>query len=134
MSELVKSCFDCKAVCCKHGPGPHRSLPPEEYLENFGTEDAYNTKCMALSEDGKCTIWGTKDFPHVCRVHVCNQKIFTPQELKEISQVDDEYECPNCEVSWTRGYDKDGTFIRECEICGHKTEWKGKVVSRGKRI
>lgn len=133
MSELVNSCFECKSVCCKHGPGPYRSLPPEDYLENFSTTEAYNTKCMALGDDNKCTLWGTKDFPHVCRTHVCNQRIFTKEELKKIEEVDDR-ECPNCGCEWTLNYKKGKNWYHECEACGHLIQWEAKVAKRGKCI
>lgn len=130
---LVNSCMECKAVCCQHGPGPHKPLSPEDYLENFSTPEAYNTKCMALSEDGKCTLWGTPDFPHVCRTHVCNQKIFTKKELSEIESVDDR-ECPNCNCEWTKMIDKGSTVKWVCEICDYEIEWKSKVLKRGKNV
>ena len=129
---LVSSCFECKAICCKHGPGPYQPLAPEEYLENFGTSDAYNTRCMALDDEGKCSIWGTPKFPHVCRTHVCNQRIFSKEELKAIDEVED-MECDNCSAEWTRGYFKDNKFHRECEVCGHLQSWKKEVVKRGKK-
>ena len=129
---LVNSCGECKAICCQHGPGPYLPLEPEEYLENFSTSEAYNTKCMALDDSGRCSLWGTPKFPHVCKTHVCNQRIFTPKELENIEQVD-ERECPNCGCEWTLFKGKGNSWENECEICGHTIEWKGRMVKRGKK-
>jgi hypothetical protein len=110
-----------------HGPGPHKILPPEEYLENFGTSDAYNTKCVAFSDEGKCNLWGTAEFPLACRTHVCNVKIFTKKELDDIERVDEDRECPKCETPWMLGKwgDRKKTeWVDTCENCGHTHMWK----------
>ena len=89
---------------------------------------------MALSDEGRCTLWGTPDFPMVCRIHVCNQKIFTKKELSEIEDIE-ERDCPNCNAEWMKTRFKSGNMATwECEICGYELEWKGKVVKRGKTI
>ena len=84
---MINSCKDCKSVCCKTGPGPYDALPPREYLDNFGDISAYNTKCMALSNEGGCNLWGTPQFPIECRVYVCQTRSFTKKELSDIEHV-----------------------------------------------
>lgn len=133
INSLVTSCKDCKTVCCKTGPGPHRKKTPEEYLENFGTVEAYNTKCMALGEDNLCTLWGTPDFPVECRTYICQSRYFSHEELKTINQVDEDFECTNCGMQWVLGKFVGSDWIHECENCGMKVRWKKKIEKRGKK-
>lgn len=130
---LIKSCSDCKAICCKTGPGPYKILSPNEYLEGFGTFEAYNTRCAAIGENNECTLWGTDQLPLECRIHVCNSKEFSKKELQTIENVY-ERECQNCESQWVIIYDtKDDKTIEECEACGHKFEWTMKPIKSKKK-
>lgn len=115
---MITSCQDCKTNCCKIGPGPYRKLSPVDYLENFGTISAYNTKCTALKDDGTCNLWGTSKFPDECRTYVCQVRSFTKNELAAIRKVDwkptmepgaDRYK--KCEVR--RGQGNDNEVLKE---------------------
>ena len=129
---MISSCSDCEVPCCQTGPGPHKNLPPDDYLENFGDAEAYNTKCIALTADGGCNLWGTPDFPHACRVYVCQTRSYTKDELEKIDEVIDR-ECPNCKSPWMVGKFISKDYHDSCEICGYLGKWKKEVVSRGKR-
>jgi hypothetical protein len=121
---MISSCKDCKSICCKTGPGPHKPLMPDEYLENFGTTDAYNTKCVALKDDGLCSLWGSAKFPMECRTYVCQSRTFKPAELKKIDTVYDR-ECSNCDAEWQYLVNhKDGSWAQECPVCGKKYEYE----------
>ena len=122
---LVDSCSECQQVCCKTGPGPYKILSPEDYLENYNLTEAYNTKCAALTSRGRCSVWGTKDFPIACRVHVCTNRKFTKEELWKIEQVEDRA-CSNCGASYVLLYHdkKLGHWIEECENCRHNFGWE----------
>ena len=122
--KLVKSCSECKQICCKHGPGPYKLLTPEAYLENYNTTDAYNTQCAALTKDGRCSVWGTADFPIECRTHVCTNRIFTSIELSTIDCVDERV-CEQCGASYTLLFEgaNDNEYIVECESCGYEYKW-----------
>lgn len=123
---LVSSCEDCKQKCCQFGPGPYKILAPEKFLENYNYADAYNTKCAALTSDGRCSVWGTEDFPIACRVHVCTNRSFTEEELKKIDQVNHERECDECDASYVLTYydEKIKAWVDECESCSNKIGWK----------
>ena len=84
---MIDSCKDCKSICCKTGPGPFEELEPEDYLDNFGTTDSYNTKCSALDKDDKCELWGTSDFPLECRTYVCQNRSFSKEELDTLNKL-----------------------------------------------
>lgn len=130
---MINSCSECTSICCKHGPGPHVPLSPQEYLENFGTTDAYNTKCMALTDENKCSLWGTPSLPTECRTYVCQSKLFTKEQIKRINDVE-ERKCLNCGSEWTLMYETTkGNWINECEVCDFKINWKGTSIKKGKR-
>lgn len=131
--DLINSCLECKTVCCKHGPGPHLPLEPETYLENFGEPEAYNTKCIALTDDNECSLWGTPSLPVECRQYVCHVKNYTEEELDTIDDIV-ERECPNCGCKWQiLTAQKGNDWVEECEVCGHRLKWKGIIEKRGKR-
>ena len=121
---MIKSCKDCSGVCCKTGPGPHEAIPPHDYLGSFGGTYVYNKKCDRLSDDNKCGLWGTKDFPEECRVYVCQNRQFTKRELHLIDNVVN-IECENCGCEWGIGeYKDDGDiYVNSCEVCGWKNTW-----------
>jgi hypothetical protein len=127
---LVSDCSKCKSICCKHGPGPHKKLTPEEYLGSFGELEAYNTQCMALTEDNKCSLWGTPNLPQECRVYVCQSKVYTDAQLKKISSVL-ERECPNCKSAWMLGTDNKAGWKDTCEICGYEQQWSHSTKKKG---
>ena len=82
---MIDSCKDCQNNCCKTGPGPHRIVPPKQYVSMFGDFSAYNTRCAALSStDERCTIWSKEDFPDDCKNYVCHLRSFTKEELRNI--------------------------------------------------
>ena len=121
---MIRTCKSCKSKCCEHGPGPYKLVAPEVYLENFGTAEAYNTKCIAMSSKGHCKLWKTKEFPQECRTYVCQSRTFSKLELKKILAVV-EHDCPKCGCSWMLYTKKpDGSMVKEhCEACGHKALW-----------
>jgi len=129
---MISSCSECTVSCCQTGPGPHKSLPPDEYLENFGDSAAYNTKCIAFVPGVGCNLWGTPEFPQACRVYVCQTRSYTPQELKRISDVIDR-ECPSCGCEWLIGSYIGKEYHDSCEVCGHVTHWKRDTVTKGSK-
>lgn len=120
---MYNSCNTCKSNCCRHGKGPYKLLPPEEYLENYGAFEAYNTKCLALDDKGRCRLWGTAELPQECRTFVCTSKVYTKEQLSIISNVEEE-SCPNCDAKWliVEKLDKN-VWEKRCEICGLIEEW-----------
>jgi len=133
--KLVKSCVQCKSNCCKLGPGPYKTLKPEDYLENFADPQGWNTKCDGLTEDLKCRYWGTPKLPVECRTFVCNNKLFSKKDLKLIDDVDEDYPCIHCGMQFTIGEwnTKTKSWDRWCEACGWRMEWHGKVVKDSNR-
>ena len=129
---MINNCADCKQKCCQTGPGPHKLLSPEDYLENFNTVESYNTKCAALDNNGNCSVWGTNDFPIECRTHVCTNRSFTERELSDIENVFDR-ECSNCNASYVLMLENDGRFTEYCENCGHAFDWVKQVIQKGKK-
>ena len=130
---MIKSCLECTNKCCFVGPGPYEALPAEEYLENFGTTESYNTKCESLGDDGLCKLWGTPDFPQECRTYVCQTREYSEAEMRHIDAFDEERECDMCgsnliyckevaekDIEEININDK-WTFV--CEACGHEEEW-----------
>lgn len=138
---MIKSCSECKVKCCKTGPGPYEVLPPEEYLENFGTTDAYNTKCQELKPNGMCGIWGTPDFPLECRTYVCQTRKYSKEELDHIDAFQEDLECETCGSALIYAkevkdsVDDDHTVGRTwtliCETCGQTDEWQLTKASKG---
>ena len=128
---MITSCKDCEVPCCATGPGPHKNLAPEEYLENFGDVAAYNTKCIALTAEGSCNLWGTADFPQACRVYVCQTRSYTKEELLKIDKVIDR-ECPSCSSRWLLRNFSGKDYEDICEVCGYQSRWIQKVLSEGK--
>jgi len=129
---MIKSCEECEVPCCQTGPGPHQNVAPEDYLENFGDHASYNTKCIALTAEGACNLWGTSDLPMACRVYVCQSKSYTKLELEQIDEVF-ERECPNCGSEWLRGRFEGKNYIDICEMCGYEASWNKETISKGKR-
>jgi len=127
---MIKSCEECNMPCCKTGPGPYASFSPEVYLENYATVESYNTKCIALSSDHKCNLWGTPDLPMECRNYICQTRQYSKSELEIIADVNDR-ECPNCGCSWTIGSLQKNIFIDKCEICGYSAIWTKSDVASG---
>lgn len=130
---MIKSCKSCRNSCCRTGPGPYTLVTPEEYLENFSTTDSYDTQCMALGEDGKCTLWGQTNFPVECRVHICTHREFSKLELETIDQVDECRSCKKCEASYVllvpQGPDEDDCdWLEKCENCGYTFLWARKEL------
>jgi len=126
--KMISSCKDCTNTCCKVGPGPYHSVRPEEYLEDFGEAAAYNTKCLALSNDNTCTLWGTPQFPHECRVYVCQNRSYTKEEIEDIDKVE-EWECSECESAWMYvDNEPDGSNIYTCPSCGYVAKWSKEVI------
>lgn len=121
---MIKSCSDCTNVCCRTGAGPYKLLSPNDYLENFGTSESYNTQCAALDKNNKCSIWGTKEFPTECRTHVCSNRSFTRKELLAMDRVDHERDCSKCGASYILSYIKNNQWRYECENCGYKYAWQ----------
>lgn len=116
---MIDSCSDCKTICCKHGPGPWKKLPPKEYLSNYGIADSYNTQCEKLVNGG-CSIWDKPEFPVECRAHICHVRKFSKKELKQIRTVA-EIACFHCDRDWTyltpiKGSDK---YLQKCDCCGN---------------
>lgn len=126
---MIKSCRQCQKKCCKTGPGPYKKLPPEEYLENFGHTDAYNTQCEALTDNGMCSIWKSPEFPIECRTYVCQSREYSQEELDTIENVIEDMECLKCERPYVLitgdGKDSDGNpwYSYECEGCGYEWTW-----------
>jgi len=124
---------DCKQNCCKYGPGPYKVLTPEEYFQNFCYAQAYNTRCIHLTNRNKCKIWGTKNLPSECRSHVCHNKKYSKEELELLKCMIDEdltdYPCPTCGCKWYFFNEKKETFW--CEICNTKWQYIIKVSNEG---
>jgi len=120
---MIRTCKSCKNVCCKTGPGRYRLVDPATYLENFGTSEAYNTKCMALDHKDRCRLWGTKDFPQECRTYVCQSRSYSLAELAKIESVEDR-KCPQCGCEWMLYAEVDSKIIESCEACGHAGIWR----------
>jgi len=129
---MITSCQECGVPCCQTGPGPYKNISPEDYLENFGDHSSYNTKCIALTEEGKCNLWGTTDLPMACRVYVCQTKQYSKIELQHIDEVF-ERECPTCGCEWLRGKFQGKEYIDTCEICGYVGKWSRELINRGKQ-
>jgi len=129
---MISSCKECEVPCCQTGPGPHKNITPEDYLENFGDIASYNTKCMALTAEGACNLWGTPDLPMACRVYVCQSKSYSKEELIKIDEVFDR-ECPTCGCEWVRGTYQGKIYHDICEVCGYTGKWTKEVVSRGRK-
>lgn len=121
---MIKSCKNCKNKCCQTGPGPHVEVESEEYLENFGTAEAYNTKCVELTDCGKCNAWGTNSLPSACRVYVCQNREYSDDELETINHVteQEDFPCPNC-GSVVYLYFEEKEDLCECEACRYKWYW-----------
>lgn len=134
MSQLPDSCRDCKTICCRTGPSPHKAVPVEDYLEVFGTTEAYNLKCENLTRTGKCSIWGTNELPYECRTWVCQARSFSKKELEVIDSISEE-ECWECEAPYIiKGWlnDDQTLYKAECEVCGAFEEYT--VIREGKKV
>ena len=127
---MIKSCKKCTTPCCVTGPGPYAYVSPEEYIENFSLIEGYNTRCSALTETGKCSLWGTKHLPQECRVYICQTRSFSKDELKVINNVF-ERTCPKCECVWMLGSQHEGLYVDKCEVCGFERIWDETVVYEG---
>ena len=120
---MIKTCEECPNSCCKTGPGPYKNVSPEDYLENFATVEAYNTKCIAFTSEGKCNLWNTPDLPQECRTYICQTRSYTKKELEIIDDIF-ERECPNCGCSWLIGSWQNKIYFDTCEICGYQVAWE----------
>jgi len=122
--QMIKSCKECKTVCCKIGPGPHVPIESEDFLEEYDNISNYNKQCIELSDDNKCTLWNSNSLPIECRQFVCCQREYSEQELKTIAHVV-EVECPYCGAEWTIELSK-MDLAYACEGCGSLIDWKYK--------
>ena len=130
---MINSCEKCTTPCCRTGPGPYRNVSPEEYLENFSTSEAYNTKCIGLTDDGKCNLWLTPDLPIECRNYICQTRSYSAEELKKIDEVQDDRTCPNCKCNWMLGFWEGSFYYDTCEVCGYTIKWQRILERRGRR-
>jgi len=123
---MIDSCQQCTTNCCQHGPGPHKIVKMQTYLDNFEDPKGYNQRCEHLGNDGKCGIWNTPKLPEECRTFVCHIRKFSKKELKRISQVHD-YDCPECGRKWSVRLG--GKYFRQmCEACGAEWRWKMEMI------
>jgi len=129
---MISTCKECTTPCCQAGPGPHKNLSPEDYLAIFATAESYNTKCIGLTAEGKCNLWGTPDLPVECRNFVCQTRQYSKEELSKIDDVI-ERDCPTCGCEWMLGTYIGKSYHDICEVCGYTGKWSKELVSRGKR-
>ena len=127
VNKLPTSCSSCKAPCCQFGPGPYIHLDKNDFLENYNMPEAYNTRCVEFTKDGKCKLWGTPELPIECRTHICHNRSFTVEEIRTIEAVTNRT-CKNCRTSWMLCFD-DGDWSEHsmtCENCGWTGTWNWK--------
>ena len=84
---MFKSCKECTMRCCSLGPGPYKSLPFTEWFHGGKSYERYNYKCEYFClETEACLIYNTPQYPVECAIFVCQNKIYTQQELNRIKE------------------------------------------------
>ena len=84
---MFDSCEKCTLKCCRIGEPPYKPLPFREWYHEAQTYDRYGYKCEWFNEDsGKCEVYLTNGYPIECAIFLCQNRIYSQQELKKIKE------------------------------------------------
>ncbi len=76
----MSDCTDCKNKCCFRGPGPWSVVPKEQWL----SDGSQNLMCAEFDfKTELCKVWGTDDLPLICETSLCNQRVWSANEVAE---------------------------------------------------
>lgn len=85
---MKDTCKDCTSNCCKVGLGqPYKIVSPKKYLQVWGEVESYNIQCDGLTNDNKCSYWGSSKHPLECRTYICHSRTFTFNEIEIIRKL-----------------------------------------------